>query len=46
LALGHRTDRLNPGQKAFPELLAIQLSEDPTEGIVGRDAVGQFQKLL
>ena len=46
LASGHFTDRLYPFQKAVLELLGIQERENPAEGIVGRDAVGQLQKSL
>ena len=46
LASGHGIDRLYPGRKTIPELLGIQEGENPTEGIMGRDAARQLQKSL
>ncbi len=36
----------HPAHKAILKLLWIQTSKDPVEGIVRRDAVGEFQKGL
>ena len=41
--VGHR---LGPGHEALLELLRVQPGEDVAEGVVGRDAVGQFQEGL
>ena len=37
-------DRPNPGAETVLEMLGRQPGEDPTEGIVGRNAVGQGQE--
>jgi hypothetical protein len=42
LTSGHGTELLNPFQETVPELLGIQVGEDPAKGIMGRDAIGQF----
>ena len=41
--VGHR---LGPGHEALLELLRVQPGADVAEGVVGRDAVGQFQEGL
>jgi hypothetical protein len=46
LASGQGTDRLDPFQKAVPELLGIQMGKDSAKGVVGRDTIGQFQESL
>ena len=39
-------DGLGPGNEAVLQLRRVQTSEDIAEGVVGRDAVGQFQEAL
>ena len=45
LARQHLTNRGHPGPKALLERPRRQQREDPPEGVVGGDAVGQLQEL-
>jgi hypothetical protein len=46
LASGQGADGLTPFQEAVSKPLGVQPGEDPAEGIVGGNAVGQPQKSL
>lgn len=43
-ALGHRDGGLHPGEGAGLEPVGVEGGEDPSEGVMGRNAVGQGEK--